>query len=102
MLTPLEKRRGNRISTLMVYLENVSAGGSTVFPLIGVKIKPFKGAAVFWWNLRRDGGGDPLTRHGGCPVLVGQKWITNKWIRYNGQFNVAKCVPEGDEFIKEL
>ena len=39
----------------------------SVFPLIGVKIKPMKGVAVFWWNLRRDGGGDPLTRHGGCP-----------------------------------
>ena len=29
MLNPLERKRGNRISTLMVYLENVISGGYT-------------------------------------------------------------------------
>jgi len=71
---PLEIRRGNRIGTFMVYLETVKAGGATVFPLIGVKVKPRKGTAVFWWNLKTDGQGDPLTRHGACPVLFGAKW----------------------------
>lgn len=49
-----------------------------MFPLIGVQVKPKKGAAVFWWNLRTDGRGDPWTRHAGCSVLYGNKW--SKWI----------------------
>ena len=31
-------------------------------------------------NLRTSGLKDPITAHGGCPVLVGSKWITNKWV----------------------
>ena len=31
-------------------------------------------------NLKTSGLKDPLTAHGGCPVLVGSKWITNKWV----------------------
>ncbi|ODN01274.1 Prolyl 4-hydroxylase subunit alpha-1 [Orchesella cincta] len=93
---PLELVRGNRIATFMVYLEDVPAGGSTVFPLIGVQVKPRKGAAVFWWNLRTDGRGDPWTRHAGCSVLYGNKWITNKWIRYHHQFRRIPCVKEPD------
>ena len=32
------------------------------------------------WNLHTNGISDQLTIHGGCPVLVGSKWITNKWV----------------------
>ena len=28
---------------------------------------------------------------GGCPVLVGSKWITNKWIHSNDQFLKFPC-----------
>lgn len=31
-------------------------------------------AAIFWWNLRKNGEGDEDTLHAGCPVLVGDKW----------------------------
>jgi prolyl 4-hydroxylase len=24
---------------------------------------------------------DPLSLHGGCPVVVGEKWSSTKWIR---------------------
>ena len=33
-----------------------------------------QGDAAFWWNLKKSGEGDLLTRHAGCPVLVGSKW----------------------------
>ena len=26
-----------------------------------------------------------------CPVLLGQKWIGNKWVGYNAQWNKRKC-----------
>ena len=40
-----------------------------------------KGDLAFWFNIDRNLNVDYLTFHGGCPVLVGSKWITNKWIR---------------------
>ena len=33
------------------------------------------------YNNDMNGSLDTLTYHGGCPVLAGSKWITNKWIR---------------------
>lgn len=41
-------------------------------------------AALFWWNLRRNGDGDGDTLHAGCPVLAGDKWgetcgVTRGW-----------------------
>uniref|UniRef100_A0A8C7TZY6 procollagen-proline 4-dioxygenase n=1 Tax=Oncorhynchus mykiss TaxID=8022 RepID=A0A8C7TZY6_ONCMY len=44
-----------------------------------------QGTAVFWYNLFRSGEGDYRTRHAACPVLVGCKWVSNKWIHERGQ-----------------
>ena len=45
-----------------------------------------EGDALFWINLNLNTGfSDRLTLHGGCPVAVGSKWITNKWIQYYDQ-----------------
>jgi prolyl 4-hydroxylase len=68
----------------MVYLSDVADGGSTAFPKLNVAIQPVKGDAVFWYNLHLDGSGDPMTLHGGCPVLAGSKWVANKWIHELG------------------
>ena len=76
---------GNRIATWMFYMSHVEAGGATVFPELGVTVWPEKGAAVFWYNLHRNGEGDMLTRHAACPVLVGSKWVANKWFHETGQ-----------------
>ncbi len=51
------------------------AGGNTVFPLVGAYVKPSKGAMVLWWNMDRAGGYDTLTRHGGCPVMIGEHFV---------------------------
>ncbi|XP_069123787.1 prolyl 4-hydroxylase subunit alpha-1-like isoform X1 [Argopecten irradians] len=76
---------GNRIATWLTYMSDVEAGGATVFPYIGVKIFPEKGGAAFWYNLYKSSEGIYNTRHAACPVLVGTKWVSNKWIHERGQ-----------------
>ncbi|OPJ78861.1 prolyl 4-hydroxylase subunit alpha-3 isoform A [Patagioenas fasciata monilis] len=84
--SPLYRMKsGNRIATLMIYLSAVGAGGSTAFVHANLSVPVLKNAALFWWNLRRNGDGDGDTLHAGCPVLAGDKWVANKWIHEHGQ-----------------
>ncbi|XP_065559151.1 prolyl 4-hydroxylase subunit alpha-1-like [Artemia franciscana] len=82
---------GERIATFMAYLEDVPEGGATAFTLAGVSVWPEKGSAVFWFNLKTSGEGDYRTRHGGCPVLKGSKWICNKWFHERQQLFHRPC-----------
>ncbi|XP_078383611.1 prolyl 4-hydroxylase subunit alpha-1-like isoform X2 [Oculina patagonica] len=82
---------GNRIATFLAYMSDVEAGGGTVFTQVGTTLFPSKGDAAFWWNLKRSGDGDDSTRHAGCPVLVGSKWVANKWIHERGQEFRRRC-----------
>ena len=37
--------------------------------------------------------------HLGCPVMYGDKWILNKWIRWEAQMDNFKCfLPRGENF----
>ncbi|NXQ38757.1 P4HA3 hydroxylase, partial [Catharus fuscescens] len=84
--SPLYRMKsGNRIATIMIYLSSVEAGGSTAFIYANFSVPVVKNAALFWWNLRRNGNGDGDTLHAGCPVLAGDKWVANKWIHEHGQ-----------------
>lgn len=78
------KRGGQRVGTLVIYLNTPGAGGSTVFPDIGLDVVPVKGNAVFFSYDRPHP--STQTLHGGSPVVEGEKWVATKWLR-QGVFN---------------
>lgn len=75
----LVKRGGQRVATLILYLNETKAGGATVFPDLKLDVMPRRGHAVFFAYNRPH----PSTRtlHGGAPVIEGEKWIATKWLR---------------------
>lgn len=87
------EEKGDRTATMLMYLDDVDAGGATAFTQLGFAVRPRRGTAVFWYNLTPYNGpttnytfwgvrrhGDNRTYHAGCPVLRGSKWIATKWI----------------------
>lgn len=97
-----------RYITVLFYLNNVTKGGETAFPVAdheellsgknyssnlskrckkaSLIVKPVKGSALFWYNhvLEEESGMmgevDLLSLHGGCDVFEGEKWVANLWI----------------------
>ena len=72
---------GQRVSTMVMYLNEVEEGGTTIFPEIGLEVVPKKGSAVYFEYTNSHNQLDRLTLHGGSPVTRGEKWIVTKWMR---------------------
>jgi prolyl 4-hydroxylase len=72
---------GQRVATLIVYLNDVEAGGETIFPEVNLSVVARRGAAVYFRYMNAAGQLDPMTLHGGAPVTRGEKWIMTKWVR---------------------
>jgi prolyl 4-hydroxylase len=73
------RRGGQRVATLVMYLNTPVKGGATTFPDVGLEVAPIRGNAVFFSYDRPH----PSTRtlHGGAPVIEGEKWVATKWLR---------------------
>jgi len=73
------KRGGQRVASLVCYLNTPALGGATVFPDLNLEVAPVKGNAVFFSYDRPH----PVTRslHSGAPVVEGEKWVATKWLR---------------------
>ena len=79
-------QRGNRIKTVLVYLSDVEEGGGTGFNSLPdydspIEIQAKKGRMVVFYNLKDDGSLHPGTRHAGLPVIQGETWAFNLWLR---------------------
>jgi prolyl 4-hydroxylase len=77
------KRGGQRVGSLVCYLNTPKLGGATTFPDVQLEVAAVKGNAVFFSYDRAH----PVTRtlHGGAPVVDGEKWVATKWLR-EGRF----------------
>lgn len=78
------KRGGQRVATLVIYLNNPAKGGGTTFPDVPLEVGPRQGNAVFFSYARPHP--SSRTLHGGAPVTEGEKWIATKWLREH-EFN---------------
>lgn len=68
-----------RTATLILYLQDCEAGGSTSFPTLGLSVAAKRGSALFF-----NYGDDTLKRdmlHAGDPVSAGTKIIATKWFK---------------------
>lgn len=74
-------QRGQRVRTLLVYLNEGFEGGATEFPRLGLSFKPPRGSALIFDSVTPDGQVDPLTLHTGAPPTAGEKWVISKWFR---------------------
>jgi prolyl 4-hydroxylase len=75
----LLQRGGQRVATVVMYLNTPRCGGATSFPDANLEVAAVKGNAVFFSYDRAH----PMTRslHAGAPVLEGEKWVATKWLR---------------------
>eukprot|EP00931_Biecheleriopsis_adriatica_P069682 TRINITY_DN43484_c0_g1_i1.p1 TRINITY_DN43484_c0_g1~~TRINITY_DN43484_c0_g1_i1.p1 ORF type:complete len:579 (-),score=120.67 TRINITY_DN43484_c0_g1_i1:54-1790(-) len=100
-----------RPMTMIVYLNTVKEGGETLFPLSSfgnctmkwrtnaqgekvfgaksccesedyLRIAAKKGRAVLFFNHDMAGNKDRLAEHAACPIKQGEKWIAQRWFRY--------------------
>ena len=77
------KRGGQRHVTFFIYLNDLDteeSGGYTDFPKVGVKVKPRKGTATLWYNVK-NGKEDFRTLHAGMPPVKSIKYGMNIWVR---------------------
>lgn len=73
---------GNRTKTVMIYLNDDFEGGGTNFPDLDKHIKPKKGSAVIWENMK-NGELQKDMMHEGVAVEKGNKYIVTSWWREN-------------------
>jgi prolyl 4-hydroxylase len=74
-------RSGQRVSTLVTYLNDVPAGGETVFPAAGWAVSPQRGNAVYFEYANSLGELDHASLHASSAVTRGEKWVATKWMR---------------------
>jgi prolyl 4-hydroxylase len=75
--TAITARGGQRIASIVMYLNTPEAGGGTHFPEVGLTVTALRGSAVYFAYET----GDQASLHAGLPVQRGEKWIATKWLR---------------------
>lgn len=72
---------GNRVSTIIIYLNDVEAGGETWFPWINKGVPPKQGKLLQFNYDYSEWLPNIQTQHLALPVKSGEKWILTVWVR---------------------
>lgn len=75
------KQLGQRVATIVTYLNEDFEGAETVFPDLDIKFRGARGDAVYFANVLTDGSPDYSTTHAALPPSRGRKWVLSQWIR---------------------
>jgi prolyl 4-hydroxylase len=74
------KNGGQRVCTVLVYLNDVEVGGCTFFRKLNLRVKPKAGMALVFFPAFLDGDLDTDLIHCAEPA-VDQKWVAQVWLR---------------------
>jgi hypothetical protein len=74
-------RRGERVITFLIYLNDDYDGGETEFPELGVRHKGRRREGLFFVNALPNGKPDTRMVHAGRPPSSGEKWVFSQFIR---------------------
>lgn len=75
------RRNGQRVITMLAYLNDGYEGGATDFPRLKLSHRGAAGEGLLFVNVRADGKGDVRTVHAGRPTVTGEKWVVSQFIR---------------------
>jgi len=78
------ERGGNRIVTMVIYLNDGFEGGATKFIKLNKEIKPDKYSGILFYSMNKNKDKcHSLSMHAGLPITSGEKYIANVWLREN-------------------
>ena len=76
------KAGGQRVASMILYLNKPERGGATQFPwLSGLTVSAVPGRALYFENIDESFAIDHRVQHAGTPIEAGEKWIVTKWLR---------------------
>jgi prolyl 4-hydroxylase len=76
------RKSGQRVLTILMYLNDDFEGGYTNFPNIGINLKADKYGGIVFYPLEMGGNRcHPKALHKGTPVTSGIKYVCNLWVR---------------------
>ena len=76
----MTQKNGQRLTTVLIYLNEVSNGGETTFPKLELSFSPSPGKAIIFNNCQPASTvRHPLSIHQSMPVIQGEKWVANIW-----------------------
>ena len=85
------QRQGQRVATLLLYLNDNYEGGTTDFPELGISHRGAAGDGLIFASVDPAGRPDRRTRHAGRPPKTGEKWLLSQFIRNRPQVGVQSA-----------
>ena len=73
------RNRFQRLATILVYLNDVPAGGTTAFRYLDLVVTPRKGTALVFLPGFRDGRPDNRMLHE-ARAAIAEKWVAQQWV----------------------